>query len=100
MYRPCPTGGAGCCCLAAVRHIASLNLHEVLSLLTTSVVIVTCLPCCQADYDRRPNSILVYAPSRTCAVYGPAEWADAEADRKPAGVPGLAVKELGPYYEY
>lgn len=54
----------------------------------------------QGDYDRRPNSFLVYAPSRTCAVYGPAEWADADADRKPAGVPGLGVKELGPYYEY
>eukprot|EP00878_Enallax_costatus_P000275 GHUV01000346.1.p1 GENE.GHUV01000346.1~~GHUV01000346.1.p1 ORF type:complete len:864 (+),score=177.11 GHUV01000346.1:148-2739(+) len=54
----------------------------------------------QGDYDRRPNSFLVYAPSRTCAVYGPAEWADPDADRKPAGVPGLAVRELGPYYEY
>jgi len=43
---------------------------------------------------------MVYAPSRTCAVYGPSEWADPEADRKPAGVPGLGVKELGPYYEY
>ncbi|WIA23688.1 hypothetical protein OEZ85_000382 [Tetradesmus obliquus] len=52
------------------------------------------------DHDRRPNSFLVYAPSRTCAVYGPADWADPEADRKPAGVPGLGVKELGPYYEY
>jgi 1,4-alpha-glucan branching enzyme len=54
----------------------------------------------QGDHDRRPNSFLVYAPSRTCAVYGPADWADPEADRKPAGIPGLGVKELGPYYEY
>lgn len=61
------------------------------------------LCCCdvlQGDHDRRPNSFLVYAPSRTCAVYGPADWADPEADRKPAGIPGLGVKELGPYYEY
>jgi 1,4-alpha-glucan branching enzyme len=52
------------------------------------------------DYDRRPHSFLVYAPSRTCSVYAPAEWADADADRKPMGVPGLGVKELGPYFEY
>jgi 1,4-alpha-glucan branching enzyme len=52
------------------------------------------------DHDRRPNAFMVYAPSRTCAVYGPAEWADKDADRKPAGIPGLGVKELGPYYEY
>jgi 1,4-alpha-glucan branching enzyme len=43
---------------------------------------------------------MVYAPSRTCAVYAPSDWADPEADRKPAGIPGLGVKELGPYYEY
>lgn len=54
----------------------------------------------QGQHDNRPNSFLVYAPSRTCAVYGPSEWADPEADRKPAGIPGLGVKELGPYYEY
>ena len=54
----------------------------------------------QDNHDNRPNSIMVYAPCRTCAVYGPSEWADPEADRKPAGVPGLGVKELGPYYEY
>ncbi len=40
----------------------------------------------------------VYAPARTCAVYGPAEWADKDADRKPHGVPGLGVKDLGPYF--
>jgi hypothetical protein len=61
---------------------------------------VSVLSSLQGDHDRRPNSFLVYAPSRTCAVYGPAEWADTEADRKPAGIPGLGVKELGPYYEY
>jgi 1,4-alpha-glucan branching enzyme len=51
-------------------------------------------------YDNRPCSFMVYAPSRTCAVYAPSEWADPEADRKPAGIPGLGIKELGPYYEY
>jgi len=65
-----------------------------------------CCHCCcvvwrvQGNHDNRPNSFMVYAPSRTCAVYAPSEWADAEADRKPAGIPGLGVKELGPYYEY
>jgi hypothetical protein len=43
----------------------------------------------------RPNP-----PSRTCSVYALAEWADKDADRKPMGVPGLGIKELGPYYEY
>lgn len=54
----------------------------------------------QGTYDNRPCSFMVYAPSRTCAVYAPSDWADPEADRKPAGIPGLGVKELGPYYEY
>lgn len=52
------------------------------------------------DHDRRPNSFLVYAPSRTVAVYAPAEWQDKDAERKPMGIPGLAIKELGPYYQY
>lgn len=50
------------------------------------------------NYDNRPHSFLVYAPSRTVVAYGPAEWADKDADRKPYGIPGLGVKELGPYY--
>ncbi|CAG9466592.1 unnamed protein product [Pedinophyceae sp. YPF-701] len=44
------------------------------------------------DYDNRPNSFQVYAPSRTCTVYAPAEWVDAKDS-----VPGLYVKGLGPY---
>jgi 1,4-alpha-glucan branching enzyme len=40
----------------------------------------------------------VYAPSRTVVVYAPADWCDKDADSKPWGVPGLAVKELGPYF--
>ena len=40
----------------------------------------------------------VYAPSRTCVVYAPAETADKDADLKPWGIPGLGIKELGPYY--
>jgi 1,4-alpha-glucan branching enzyme len=52
------------------------------------------------NHDNRPNSFLVYAPSRTCAVYAPREWCDKDADRKPMGIPGLAIKELGPYYQY
>ena len=41
----------------------------------------------------------VYAPSRTCVVYAPEEFADKDADKRPWGVPGLAIKGLGPYYE-
>lgn len=52
------------------------------------------------NHDNRPNSFMVYAPSRTCAVYAPREWCDKDADRKPMGIPGLAIKELGPYYQY
>ena len=51
-------------------------------------------------YDGRPNSFQVYAPSRTCSVYAPAEWADPDADTKPHGVPGLGVRDVGPYYAY
>ena len=85
-----------CCCLS---HLLPLSLAHVLD--ATSLF----FPCSQqhhpqGNHDNRPNSFLVYAPSRTCAVYGPSEWADPEADRKPAGIPGLGVKELGPYYEY
>ncbi|EFJ46288.1 1,4-alpha-glucan branching enzyme II, partial [Volvox carteri f. nagariensis] len=50
------------------------------------------------NYDNRPHSFQVYAPARTCAVYAPAAWADKDADRKPHGIPGLAVKDLGPYF--
>ncbi|KAL4441059.1 hypothetical protein ABPG77_010490 [Micractinium sp. CCAP 211/92] len=54
----------------------------------------------QADFDNRPNSIMVYAPSRTVVVYAPAEFVDSQADSKPAGIPGLAVKDVGPYYAF
>ena len=40
----------------------------------------------------------VYAPSRTVVVYAPAEYVDSHADQKPMGVPGLAVKGVGPYF--
>jgi 1,4-alpha-glucan branching enzyme len=33
-------------------------------------------------------------------VYAPADWVDKQAERKPMGIPGLAIKELGPYYQY
>lgn len=41
----------------------------------------------------------VYAPSRTVVVYANAQWCDSQADRKPHGVLGLGVLDLGPYYE-
>lgn len=40
----------------------------------------------------------VYAPSRTVVVYAPADFADKDADKKPHGIPGLGIKELGPYF--
>ncbi|GIL59739.1 hypothetical protein Vafri_14468 [Volvox africanus] len=49
-------------------------------------------------HDSRPFSFMVYAPSRTVVVYAPAGWVDPGADRKPHGIPGLAVRNLGPYY--
>ncbi|GFH32548.1 starch branching enzyme, partial [Haematococcus lacustris] len=52
----------------------------------------------KGGHDRRPNSMLVYAPSRTVVVYAPAEECDKDADLKSWGIPGLAVKGLGPYY--
>ncbi len=50
------------------------------------------------NHDGRPASFQVYAPSRTCVVYALAETADKDADSKPYGIPGLGVKELGPYF--
>lgn len=52
----------------------------------------------KGDYDNRPNSMQVYAPSRTVVVYAPADTVDSEADSKPQGIPGLGVKDLGPYF--
>lgn len=54
----------------------------------------------QGNYDNRPHNFKVYAPSRTVVVYAPAEWCDKDADSKPHGVPGLAIKGLGPYFAY
>ncbi|MEW5313430.1 MAG: hypothetical protein WDW38_004999 [Sanguina aurantia] len=50
-------------------------------------------------HDKRPYSFLVYAPSRTVVVYATSQWCDSQADRKPHGVLGLGVLDLGPYYE-
>ncbi|GAX82639.1 hypothetical protein CEUSTIGMA_g10065.t1 [Chlamydomonas eustigma] len=49
-------------------------------------------------HDGRPLSFQVYAPSRTCVVYGLADTADKDADSKSYGIPGLGVKERGPYF--
>ena len=48
------------------------------------------------DYDNRPCSMQIYAPSRTAVVYAPAEWCDSENET----VPGLGVKGVGPYYAF
>jgi len=50
------------------------------------------------NHDNRPASFQVYAPSRTCTVYALADTADKDADKKPHGIPGLGVKDLGPYF--
>lgn len=52
----------------------------------------------EGNYDNRPYSFQVYAPSRTVVVYAPSEFVDSTADSVPTGVPGLAVKGRGPYY--
>nr|AIA92224.1 CAZy families CBM48/GH13 protein [uncultured bacterium] len=55
----------------------------------------------EREHDNRPRSMLVYAPSRTCVVYAPADFVDSQApyDGAPKyAVPGLAVKGLGPYF--
>ena len=52
----------------------------------------------EGDHDGRPCSMLVYAPARTVVAYAPAEFVDSKADEKPGGIPGLAVKGVGPYF--
>lgn len=52
----------------------------------------------QSPDVRRLRWVQVYAPARTVVVYAPAEFADARADEKPEGIPGLGVKGLGPYF--
>lgn len=55
----------------------------------------------EREHDNRPRSMLVYAPSRTCVVYAPADFVDPQApyDGAPKyAVPGLAVKGIGPYF--
>ncbi|KAK9791176.1 hypothetical protein WJX73_007550 [Symbiochloris irregularis] len=53
----------------------------------------------EGNYDNRPHSFMAYAPSRTVAVYAPAQYADAKADQNVLGVPGLGVKDRGPAFE-
>lgn len=52
----------------------------------------------QGNHDNRPYSFQVYAPSRTVVAYAKAEFCDKDAERKPYGIPGLAVKDVGPYF--
>ena len=41
----------------------------------------------------------VYSPCRTVTVFAPSEFVDPDADKDEYGVPGLAVRGLGPYFE-
>lgn len=50
-------------------------------------------------FDGRPHSFQVYAPCRTVVVYAPSEFCDKDAEGDEYGVPGLAVRGLGPYFE-
>ena len=50
------------------------------------------------SHDGRPSSFQIYAPSRTCVVYALADTADKDADKKTHGIPGLGIKDLGPYF--
>lgn len=49
-------------------------------------------------HDSRPHSFFVYAPSRSVVVYAPAATADARADSKAIGIPGLAIAGRGPRF--
>jgi 1,4-alpha-glucan branching enzyme len=51
------------------------------------------------DHDNRPHSFQVYAPCRTVSVYAPSEFCDKDAEGDEYGIPGLAVRGLGPYFE-
>lgn len=53
----------------------------------------------EGNHDNRPQSMLVYAPSRTVGVYAQAEYCDATADQSPTGIPGLGVKGRGPHWQ-
>ena len=53
----------------------------------------------EGKVDGRPHSICVYTPSRTVAVYALAETCDAHSDEGPLGIPGLGVKDRGPFFE-
>lgn len=49
--------------------------------------------------DERPHSFKVYSPCRTVVAYAPSEFCDKDAEGDEYGIPGLAVRGLGPYYE-
>lgn len=53
----------------------------------------------EGDYDNRPYSMQVYAPSRTVVVYAPANTVGIPAEGAVEHVPGLYAKGTGPYYE-
>ena len=63
---------------------------------SNSVVVIKAVLCRLAD---RVACMQVYSPSRTVVVYAPTEFVDKDAEKYEAGVPGLAVRGLGPYFE-
>ena len=50
----------------------------------------------EGDYDGRPHSFEVYAPPRTVAVYAPSIYCDKDNET----VPGLGIKDCGPYFNF
>lgn len=52
----------------------------------------------ETAHDGRPYSFQTYVPSRTVAVYGPADSCNAAADELPFGIPGLGVIPRGPNF--
>ena len=74
--------------------------HLLPALLRTPRLPHTCTTCSSPRRCRPVPTLQVYAPCRTVVVYAPAEFTDAQADSLSTGVPGLAVKDLGPYYSY
>lgn len=51
------------------------------------------------NHDDRPHSFRIYSPCRTVVAYALTEVVDKDAESDEYGIPGLAVRGLGPYFE-
>ena len=76
-----------------LQQTLNLALHGSSGMLNTK----SCMQ--EGKVDGRPHSMCVYTPSRTVAVYALADTCDARADDSVLGIPGLGVKDRGPFFE-